>query len=342
MINALKKTHLIFLAVLLAIVIAFPLMRVHAQEEETNSGSGLRVSPTRSDISVKAGEAKEITQTVKNVTQGVVTVQPSLNDFESDGVTGQPQLIGDPNDISVHSLRQFINLPDKFELQPDEEKELKINVVVPSDAGPGAYYGSVLYRAAPVGASNDGQVALVASVGSLVLLEVPGEITEKIEIESISAYLGDKSGSFFTRKPDALGVKINNLGNSFARPFGKIAVTDWRGNKVFEYELNDSDRRKNILPDSGRLFTQELFNVEEKTVNGNVEQTKTSPLKWPGRYSITGNVSHGTTGELFTVSATFWYIPAWVILTVVVVLLAVIVAGFLLYRKYLKNHNRRR
>lgn len=342
MINAIKKTQVILFAVLIVIATVVPILKISAQEAESTSGSGLRVSPTRNDISVKPGETKEITQTVKNVTQGIVTVEPSLNDFESDGVTGQPQLIGDPDEISVHSLRQFITLPEGFELQPDEEKEITINVVVPSDAGPGAYYGSVLYRAAPVGASNDGQVALVASVGSLVLLEVPGEITEKIEIESISAYLSEKSGSFFTRKPDALGVMIKNLGNSFSRPFGKIAVTDWRGNKVFEYELNDADRRKNVLPESSRLFTQEFFNVEEKTVNGNVEQTKTSPLKWPGRYSITGNVSHGTTGELFTVSSTFWYIPGWVILVVVLILVVIVLAGFFLYRKYLKNHSKRK
>lgn len=315
---------------------------VEAQDATPSSGSGLRVSPTRSDVSVTAGDSREITQTVKNVTQGVVTVQPSLNDFESDGLTGQPQLIGDPNEISVHSLREFITLPDKFDLQPDEEKEVVVSLTVPQDAGPGAYFGTVLYRATPVGASNDGQVALIASVGSLVLLEVPGDIIEKISIEDVSAYTGDKSGSFFTKKPDAVGVNIKNLGNSFARPFGKIAVTDWRGNIIFEYELNDEDRRKNVLPESSRLFTQELFNVEEKTVNGQVEQTKTSPIKWPGRYKITGNISHGTTGELFTVSTTFWYLPAWLLIVAVVLLLVVIAAGYLLYRKYLKNMSRRK
>src|SRR6056297_1425594 len=145
---------------------------VIAQEEGT--GSGLRVSPTRTELSIVPGDNREVTQTVRNVTQNAVTVEPTLNDFESDGLTGEPRLIGDPEEISAYSLREFISLPDSFDLEPDEERELTINVDVPDEASPGAYFGSVLYRASPQGSGGSGQVALVASVGSLVLLEVPG------------------------------------------------------------------------------------------------------------------------------------------------------------------------
>lgn len=50
---------------------------------------------------------------------------------------------------------------------------------IPTEASPGAYFGSVLYRATPQGSSDSGQVALVASVGSLVLVEISGNITER-------------------------------------------------------------------------------------------------------------------------------------------------------------------
>ena len=301
------------------------------------SGSGLRVSPTRSEIVLKAGESKEVTQTVRNVTQSPITVQPSLNDFESDGVTGQPKLVGDPDEVSINSLREFVTLPGDFDLQPDEEKELTVAVLVPVNASPGAYFGSVLYRAAPVGGQNDGQVALVASVGSLILLEVPGDITEQIEITDVSAYVDDSSGSLFTQKPNKIGVTISNLGNGFSRPFGKVSVSDWRGNNVFEYELNTVDRRSNVLPRSTRLFSQEFMDVEEKSVNGQVQQDKTSPVKWPGKYTITGNLSHGTTGEVFTVSSTFWYIPAWLIAILAVLLLVIIGSAHFMYRKHIKG-----
>ncbi len=339
MINTYKRVSSILIAMLLLVASVLITQTVKAQD---NTGSGLRISPTRSELSIVPGDSRTITQTVKNVTQNPVTVQPTLNDFESDGVTGEPRLIGDPNEVSAYSLREFISLPEDFDLEPDEEQELTIEVAVPESASPGAYFGSVLYRAAPQGSGDGGQVALIASVGSLVLLEVPGEITEKIQINDISAYLDGGSGSLFTKKPNEIGVEIENLGNSFSQPFGKVAVKDWRGNEVFIYELNDSTPRGNVLPESTRLFLEEFFDVEVKTVNDEEEITKTSPITWPGRYEIVGNISHGTSGEIFTVSTTFWYIPAWLIIVLLVLLVVLVGGAIWMYRRYVTKSTRRR
>lgn len=340
MTSAFKRVSAILTAMLILMASTFVIRVANAQEG--TGGSGLRISPTRSELSIVPGDSRTITQTVKNVTQSPVTVQPALNDFESDGVSGEPKLIGDPDQVSAYSLREFISLPEDFDLQPDEEKELTIQVAVPENASPGAYFGSVLYRASPQGDEGSGQVALVASVGSLVLLEVPGEITEKIQINDISAYLDDNSGSLFTKKPTDIGVEVENLGNSFSQPFGKVIVKDWRGNDVFSYELNDGQPRGNVLPESTRLFMQELYDVEVKTVNGEEEITKTSPIKWPGRYEITGNISHGTTGEIFTVSTTFWYIPAWLIIVLLVLLVVLVGGAVWMYRRYVTKSTRRK
>ncbi len=312
-------------------------------QDSSQSGSGLRISPTRSELNLVPGDSRVIVQTVKNVTSADVIVEPLLNDFESNGVTGEPLLIGDQDDISAYSLREFIEVPEPFELGPGEEREVSVAIIVPENASPGAYFGSMLYQAAPKAGDGDGQVALKASVGSLILLEVPGDITEKIQINDISAFLNDSSGSLFTKKPDNIGLEIENLGNSFSQPFGKVKVTDWRGNEVFLYELNDTTPRGNILPDSTRLFLDELNDIEEKTVNGEIEVTRLSPITWPGRYTVTGNISHGTTGEIFTVSSTFWYIPVWLILVLIGIALALVGSALYLYRKYVtKSTNRRR
>ncbi len=340
MTKAIKRYTFMLVAVGMLAIIAITSLPTSAQQP--SSGSGLRVSPTRSNLSIISGDTREITQTVKNVTQNPVTVEPVLNDFESDGITGEPRLIGDPEIISAYSLREFIEIPASFDLQPDEERELKINVTVPDNASPGAYFGTVLYRASPQGAGDSGQVALIASVGSLVLLEVPGDITEKIEVKDISAYLGDSSGSLFTKKPDAIGTQIENQGNSFSQPFGKVSVKDWRGNEIFLYELNDTQPRGNILPDSTRLFSDELFDVEVKTINDKEEITKTSPIKWPGRYTITGNVSHGTSGEIFTVSTSFWYVPLWLIIVIAGLLVVLVGGALFLYKKYVTRTTKRR
>lgn len=336
-----KRVSLALIATVMLIAVAMiSVMPTLAQQDTT--GSGLRISPTRTELSLVPGDSREIIQTVKNVTTNAVTVDPVLNDFESNGVTGEPLLIGEADKISAYSLREFLTLPESFDLNPDQEVEVKVNVAVPADASPGAYFGSVLYRASPVGSSGEGQVALVASVGSLILLEVPGDITEKIQINDISGYLGGNPGSLFTKKPDQVGVEIANLGNGFSQPFGKVVVNDWRGNQIFIYELNEGSPRGNILPDSTRLFLNDLANVEVSTVNGVETETKTSPIKWPGRYTIVGNISHGSTGEIYTVSSTFWYIPMWLLITLIVGLVLLIVGAVVLFRKYVTKSTKRK
>jgi hypothetical protein len=339
MTHTFKRTVAALLAVFTVLGALSVAMPTNAQAP---TGSGLRISPTRNDLSIVPGDSREITQTVRNVTQNPVTVRPALTDFESNNLDGTPNLVGDESQVSAYSLREFLTLPDPFDLNPEEEREVTIRIEVPSNASPGAYFGSILYRASPLGQSGDGQVALVASVGSLILLEVPGDITEKIDIKDISAYIGDSAGSIFTKKPDSVGVLIENLGNSFSQPFGKVSVQDWRGNEIFLYELNDNTPRANILPASTRLFKNDLSNVEVRTVNGEEVVEKTSPLKWPGRYSVVGNISHGSTGEIFTVESSFWYIPLWLIITLAVVLVVLVIGAYYLYRKYVSKATKRK
>lgn len=338
------NTHLIMAALFVALmVLPFLSPLVRAQD---STGSGLRISPTRTDLSLVPGDSREVTHTLTNVTQGAVTVEIVLRDFESDGITNQPQFFADENDVSRYSLREFVTLPDSFDLDSGQEQEVKFNVEVPANAAPGAYFGSIEYRASPKGQAGDGQVALVASVGSLVLLEVPGDITEKIEITDVKAYIQSgsqlKAGSIFTKKPDVIGITINNLGNGFSQPFGKVRVADWRGNDIFEYELNDGPPRQNVLPESSRRFEEEFVNVEVSTVNGEQVTSESSPVTWPGRYTIKGSISHGSSGTLFNVTGTFWYLPVWFIALVLGILALLGLLAWYMYRKYVTKTTRRR
>ncbi len=334
-----------FIGISAVLVIAFGLVSIGLMQQQrasaqSSGGSGLRVSPTRTEVTLEQGEYREITQTIKNVTQNPVAIELLLNDFESDGTTGEPKLFGDSTEVSAYSMREFVLLPEDFSLEPEEEREVTIAINVPENASPGGYFGSVLYRATPPGV-GDGQVALIASVGSLVLLEIPGQITESIEVEDVSAYVADAPGSLFLQKPDGVGITIQNRGNSFSKPFGTVSVDDWRGNEVFRYELNEGEIKSNVLPESSRLFLKELFNIETRVVNDESQTIKTSPITTPGRYTITGNLSHGTTGEVFTVTASFWYLPIWLILGLLIALLIIVGAASMFYRRHHRKVARR-
>lgn len=321
-----KRLKVLVLAVFIA-VFSLPLA-TNAQQED--GAGGLSISPTRFEYVIERGADELATIYLKNVSPRDIVAKAILNDFEPDGVTGIPKLIVDaePGE-SASSLINFISNIEDIKIAAGQTEVVKIPIIVPENAAPGAYYGAIRFQVAPADSANEDnstQLSLNASVASIMLIEVPGNITEKIEIETVGAYLAEVKGSLFTKKPNLVGITINNLGNGFSKPFGTVIVQGpWGKGEVLNYELNDSSPRGNILPNSKRLFTDELTGIS-----------------LPGRYTIQANVSHGNGGEVLTATTTFWYIPTWLILVVVLLVLLTAGLAFFLYRKYATHRTKTR
>lgn len=300
----------------------------HAVAQQ-GTGNGLQITPTRTELQINPGEVKTISITVKNVTQADVIAQISLNDFESDGITGEPKIIVNPKERTTSSLEPFLKGLEDISLKAGESKVVTITLDAPADVSPGAYYGAIRFTAAPATgeeAIDDRQVTLTASVASLVLVEVAGDITEQIQVRSAKVERqvkdGFKSGSFFMNPPTHLAVEVKNNGNSFSKPFGRVTIN--KGKKeVYAYEINAKDPRGNILPKSVRVFRDEIKNVGSF-----------------GRYTANISVSHGNGGEILTQSVSFWYVPAWVIAVVVLLLVSIVAAGYFVYKKKFARNRR--
>lgn len=335
----------ILITILSAILLLSALVVPSLTTAQEQGGSGLSISPTRTELSLEPGVADKVTVSIKNITSGPIIAKVFVNDFEPDNVSGEPTLVTDPDRKSAASISSFISNLEDIRLQPDESKDVVVDIAIPTDAAPGGYYGALRFQAVPV---EDGEtqtvgneVSLTANLLSLILVEVPGDIEQKVAVNSAKAYLDDNSGTLFTKKPNQIGVQIDNLGNSFIKPFGKVLVKNYSGTEVFSYELNDVNPRSNVLPNSSRTFLDRLFNVEKKTVNGQEQQEETSPITTPGRYTIEANVSYGNGGDIFTVTSSFWYIPSWLIILVAVTLLVLIVGAYLIFRRYSTRRTRR-
>lgn len=285
-------------------------------------GNGLSITPTRFEFVIERGKAETANIQIKNVTEKPILARAFLNDFEPDGNTGNPRLIIDSQEQSSSSIRDFVIGLTDVNVGPGETVPVDLPIQIPENAAPGAYYGAIRFQAAPPESTSDDstnpQVALNASVAALVLVEVPGDITEKIEITQISAYLEDKKGVLFTKKPNKSGIEVNNLGNGFSKPFGKVIINGpWGKGEVGTYELNNTSPRGNVLPKSSRLFMNDM-----------------SGISLPGRYTIQANISHGRGGEVLTATTSFWYIPIWMVAILAIVLISLIGLAFYLFRKY--------
>ncbi len=313
---------------LIIVLVSLGLTFVVASAQEQNSGSGLQLSPTRSEVTASPGEQKTISIILKNVTQGDVLAKVSLNDFESDNETGNPQIIVDTKKRTPYTLNSMLKGLQDVELKKGETKEIKLLVDVPVNAAPGAYFGAIRYAANPKGAADlaDGQrqVALTASVAHLVFVEVPGDITQQIQIESLDIQKDDKKSSFFFKAPNKSSIKIKNKGNGFSRPFGKVTIKGPFGKEVYSYDVNDFDPRRTILPNSSRVFTDNIKNV-----------------KTPGKYKVVGSVAYGDGGEVINYETSFWYVPTWLVIVIIGLIAGIVVLSYYIYHKRLSYKKKR-
>lgn len=298
----------------------------YAQQTSTYSGgNALKISPVRHDLTIKPGNSQTIDIYVQNLTKTKADLHPIVNDFtvKSGNETGQPDIILDESKSApTHSLKQFVAPLQDFSLQPNEQKDIKVKVAVPASAAAGGYYGAV--RFAPVASSSDKNVTLSASVGSLVLVKVPGAIKEQLGIASFDARQNDNAGIFFTNNKNVNAVvRFRNTGDVQEEPFGKILLKDQSGKVIGAYEVNNTDPRGNVLPDSVRRFDVPL-----------------DKLGTFGKFTIEGNFGYGNGGQLLSAKKTFYVVPVLVIVLAVAAILLLLFLIFVLPR-LIKAYNRR-
>lgn len=301
-----------FVAMLVAVVfislvpfLASPLGAQPAGEQSV-TGNGFRVSPVTSEFIIEPGSSDVFTITVENPTEGNVVAVPIVNDF----VAGQNEdgealpILDDSAPAPRNSFRSLVGELNNIELGPRESKNIDVIISVPSDANAGGYYGIV--RFVPENLNEDGNVTLSASVGSIALVRVPGDLTERLDLVQLSAAQGDSLRSFFTGGDVSVLVRLQNSGDIHVQPFGRVEVKNMRGNTVASYEFNNTTPRANILPDTIRRFQDDLENQN-----------------WFGRYTIEANIGYVQgSGDILSAQSTFWYIPAWALVVLFVAIAA--------------------
>ncbi|MES2630635.1 MAG: DUF916 domain-containing protein [Patescibacteria group bacterium] len=309
------------LAVLLSLLVS---PHTFAQSSTSNSANTIKVTPVRSDIQIMPGANQTVQVTVSNLTDSPISVTPVTNDFVAGDDRGTPALILDADKFAPsHSLKRFMAPLSTATIPAREAKTFNVVITVPSDAKAGGYFGAI--RFAPSDPDGGGQVNLSASVASLILLTVPGDIVEKLQLESFEIQQNGANGTSF-RTPDNIqaAFSFENLGNLQMGPFGHISVK--QGDKVvYETNFNDQNPRDVILPDSSRRWEVPLENIGTF-----------------GKYDVIATFTYGTTNQTIEVTKSFWVIPQWVIITaiaiIVLLVLAIALTIWLIIRSRKKRH----
>ena len=296
---------LIALAFGLAIAIAL-LFSTHTFAEDVNNAPNtLRVTPVRSDVQIAAGSSGSVKVTISNLTNSPITVHPIENDFTAGDESGTPALILDENEYApTHSLKRFMTPLSDVTIPANDGVTLDVIITVPAGAQAGGYFGAL--RFAPTSPEAGGQVNLSASVASLILLTVPGDTVEKLELTDFEIQQNGKSGTNFRDGTNLQTTfRFENKGNVQVGPFGKITVTK-NGQVVHEVDFNDQDQRDVILPDSARRWDVPLENIEGF-----------------GHYTVYATLTYGSSNQTVEISKSFWVIPVWVMIVAAAVLLVI-------------------
>lgn len=305
----------------LALVLAICFSNIQAVEA---AGNGLRISPVRADVVINPGESKTVPVRVTNITTAPAELKAIINDFTGNAdETGNPAIILDPNEYAPsHSLKRFVAPLPNLSLKPGEQKTIDVKISVPKNASAGGYFGAV--RFAPAQEGGDSTVTLAGSVGSLILLKVPGDIKEHLAIKSFDVRKNDSASSFFTTNKDLSAVvRFQNLGNVQVAPFGKIILKNRSGKVLSTMEVNSVTPPGNVLPDSVRKFPVSIKNVGSF-----------------GQFKLEGNFGYGADGQLLSASTTFYVIPTNLIIAFILIVLLLV---FLVFGmpKLIRAYNRR-
>jgi len=297
-----------------------------ASAANTAGGNGLRVSPVTTNLTISPGTSQVVTIDVTNVTSSPATLQAIINDFTANpNESGDPAIILNPTQYaSSHSLKRFVQPISNFSLAPGQEVAVPVTITIPKSAAGGGYYGVVRFAPASLSTNPNQNVTLAGSVGSLILIKVPGNIKEQLSVASFDVRKNGNPSSFFTSSKGLTAtIRFQNEGNIQEAPFGKILLRNRSGKILSEYELNNTYPPGNVLPDSIRKFGITLTGIKSF-----------------GQYKLEGNFGYGSTGQLLSASTTFYVVPISVMVGFVLIVLLLVFLIFGLPR-LIKAYNRR-
>lgn len=290
----------------------------------TNNANSLRISPVRTEKTISIGTSDTVSVFVQNMTDAPIVLKPIENDFIAGDEKGTPSLILDEDKYApTHSLKRYMVPLENFTIGPKENKKIDVTIRIPDSAQSGGYFGAIRFAPVTVRADGSTAVGVAASISSLILITVPGDLVQNLALTNFDVQQNGGTATNF-RTPDDLQLflRFKNLGNVQLSPFGQIYVK--QGDRVvYKVNFNNEDPKDNILPDSARRWEVPLKGMGHF-----------------GKYTVGGTFSYGTTGKNIEITKTIWIVPTAYIVGFLgaIVAIVLIVLGI---RKFLKSYKQR-
>jgi len=305
-------------AVLIGLVFfVYPLL-LSAQEGIGAGQDIINLRPSMVEEVVEPGDVERHIITVTNRSGRTETFYPAVQDMRGISDQGAPLFVQEGQ--GDFGLSDWIKIsPDLYELAPGESGQFELTVTVPTEAGPGGYYGAFFVtRFAPE--QRQTGAAVDVRVGSILNFRVQGDAHEEAVIRE---FFSDKS-LYQTGEDVAFTLRVENRGNVLARPRGAVTIVNAFGDVVDQVAVNHP-RPGGVFPGAVRNFT---FSWKPEGV-------------YFGRFHAELDLAYGETG-VRTISdrVSFWILPLNLIIGLSIGLLVLVLIIFGLVRLYIKRQIR--
>lgn len=294
------------------------------------SGDSIKISPLRTDRVIKPGASDTVKVSIQNVSRSTITFKAINNDFvagsREDGI---PDIILDENEYApTHSLKRFMEPISDVTLGPGERKSVDVVINVPSTAKAGGYFGAIRFAATN---SSGEPVSVSGSAASIILVTVPGNTIESLQIKQFGIEQKGKLDTRFSNSKDlSARLRLENKGNVQVAPKAEIFV-EKGGKVVYKTKVNDIRPAGVVLPDSVRRWDVPLKNIGTF-----------------GKYKVTAVVSYGGSNETMMTEQTILILPTLFIVgaiaavIAIIAIIALIAASLKAYKRKILRGARRR
>lgn len=335
-----KSIALAAFAVFVAVGLFAPTLDASAE-----GSASLSITPKKNYI-IEPGKSIDDTLVIRNLdSQAPLNLTLRVVDFTftNNGGTPKINLAADAPE-TTWSLRSFMTVPKSVSIPAGQSRTLDMSVAIPAGHGAGSYYSAIVYSS---GASEGGNVGLSASGVSLVFVTIPGKVNEELNLKKLGLYdpnvvNGSLDGyKFVTEKPPIqIGYTLENKGNVTEAPVGSITLKDIFGKQWVIDDVNPTGSL--ALIGQTRTYTTCIKKASQNVDfqgSAAVGTTCVDPGLWPGYYSVSLDLFYGQNGnntQEVIGKASFWYLPYWFVITVIVILL---ILAFVIWRLVKKIRN---
>ncbi len=274
-------------------------VQVHAQ-----TSPDLTVTPVVIDEKAKARDILKESITVKNNSNHVLELYPSVNDINSQLGEKAFTRANDSQALS-DSLANWIELSrGMVQLSPGEERSIPFIIRVNINAVAQSYHAKISLTEGITRAEADSKPALGVV---MVNVEVQADVHELLQLNKFTT-----DNIFFSGDDVLFNYQLQNIGNQNLLPKGQVHIYNRNGQEVATIDVNKDS--KSISPDQ----TSQLVSVW-------------SAANSFGRYKALLTVDYGSS-QTATVQDTvfFWVIP-WKQMLILFIVSLITVVGLAVY-----------